>query len=274
MATKELVPQLDVILAAKRQYLSERRATTPIEAVRALASMQKRPQPILSSIPHQAPILIIGQVKYHAPERRIQTSSYDPVSLAMRHIHAGADAIALYTDETLYQGGLDDLVLVSRAINSPVISQDFILDEYQIVESRAAGASGLVLYAELLPQATLRALVSATQRNRMTAIVEVNNHEELDYALSLSPYVIGLSRHDLRTDEIRPAPLEEMRARIPSSIRVMITDALHTLDDVQMAANLHVDAVVLAEELLQSESRMQQVEPLLRRDGTIFEGDL
>lgn len=274
MATKELVPQLDVILAAKRQYLSERKATTPIEAVRALASMQKRPQPVLSAIPHQAPILVLGQVKYAAPERRMPGNSYDPVALAMRHIHAGADAIALYTDETLYQGGLDDLVLVSRALNSPVISQDFVLDEYQIVEARAAGASGLVLYAELLTQQALRNLVSATQRNRMTAIVEVNNHDELDYALSLSPYVIGLSRHDLRTGKMQPAPLAEMRARIPGNIRVMMTDALCSMEDVRMAASLRVDAVILAEELLQDESLMRQVRPMLRRDGTPFESVL
>src|SRR5688500_10750561 len=192
MSTKDLIPQAEVVIAAKRQALAERRARTPIEAVRALASMQKRPQPVLNTVTADAQVVLIGQIKY-TPAQGNNTLDYDPVASALRYAKAGVEAVSLLTDETLYQGGLDDLVLVSRAVTVPVISQDFILDEYQIVEARAAGASALLLTSAVLEPPLLRTLVSATQRNRMTAIVEIHTAKELEYALRLSPYVIGIS---------------------------------------------------------------------------------
>src|SRR5262245_18344419 len=107
MATKELVTQIDVIIAAKRQYLQERKSQTPIEAIRALASMQKRPHPVLSAINTDTPIMLIGHIKYSLPQTGPLMTTYDPVGLALRYVRAGVDAVTLFTDETLYQGGLD-----------------------------------------------------------------------------------------------------------------------------------------------------------------------
>jgi indole-3-glycerol phosphate synthase len=265
MATKELVPQIDVILAAKRQYLHERKSQTPIEAIRALASMQKRPQPVLSAVTADAPVMLIGYIKYVLPQTGPLMSTYDPVGLALRYMRAGVDAVALFTDETLYQGGLDDTVLVSRAVNVPLISQDYILDEYQVVEARAAGASALVLSSTIVSPAELRALVSATQRNRMTAIVEVRNRAEIEYALSLSPYVIGLSGRDIRTRELNSAQLPELRALIPSHIRVMLMDPVKTLDEIHMAVSMGVNAVIVDEVLLDNGARREALDSALHR---------
>jgi indole-3-glycerol phosphate synthase len=265
MATKELVPQIDVIIAAKRQYLQERKSQTPIEAIRALASMQKRPQPVLSAVTADTPVMLVGNIKYAMPQTGPLMSTYDPVGLALRYTRAGMDAVTLFTDESLYQGGLDDMVLVSRAVNVPLISQDYILDEYQVVEARAAGASALVLCSTIVTPSDLRVLVSATQRNRMTAIVEVRNQQEIEYALSLSPYVIGLSGRDLHSRDVTTSHLPELRALIPSSIRVMLMDPLRTLDEVHMAVSMGVHAIVIDEALLDSEGNRDDLDKILRR---------
>jgi indole-3-glycerol phosphate synthase len=265
MATKELIPQPDVILAAKRQSLDERKSRTPIEAVRALASMQKRPQPVLNTIAENAPVMLIGQIKYTAPHNGLLYEPYDPVATALRYVQAGVDAIALFTDETVYHGGLDDLVMVARAVNVPIISQDYILDEYQIVEARAAGASALMLYASALEKTLLRTLVSATQRNRMTAIVEVRSYEELDYALSLSPYVIGISSRDLFTPGFHSDQLHQLRPRIPANIRVMLTDGLTTLPEIEAAIKMGVDAVLVEGGLLDDPDVRADLQSMLHR---------
>src|SRR5690606_4745573 len=102
MATKKLTPQLNTIIAAKRYYLAQRKAKTPLEAVRALASMQKRPSPILSTVAAEdEPAIIIGQIK-HAPGFNGNVV-YDPVGTALRYIHRGVDAIALFTDQIIYE---------------------------------------------------------------------------------------------------------------------------------------------------------------------------
>lgn len=267
MATKELLPQLDVILAAKRQYLQERKAKTPIEAVRALASMQKRPQPVLSSVMHDASVMLIGQIKY-TPEADPLHGGYDPVASAVKMVKSGVDAVALFTDETLYQGGLDDLVLVSRAVSVPVISQDYFMDEYQVVEARAAGASALMLRAHMLEPSALRTLVSATQRNRMTAIVEVHNQTELENALKLSPYVIGINLRDFRSMDGSSG--WRIRPLTPPNIRIMITDGLKTIDEVQTAVELGVDAVLVDEHLLDDASKAADLQYALRRTHNPF----
>lgn len=257
-------PSLDDIIATKRKHVQERKTETPIEAIRARASMQKRPHPVLSTVPHDAPIMMIGQVRYVPQQNNKFAHPYDPVTSAMYEVRAGVDAIDLFTDESLYEGGLDDLVLLSRAVNVPVISHDYIVDEYQIVEARAAGASALVLCSGILKQPELRQLVSSTQRNLMTAIVEVRSKEELEYALSLSPYAIALSRADLYTKEVLPIILHELRATIPSSIRVMLSDALKTLDEAREAAQLNVDAVMIHESLLVDKTKLAQLHTILR----------
>ena len=209
--------------------------------------------------------MLIGNIKYAMPQTGPLMSTYDPVGLALRYTRAGMDAVTLFTDESLYQGGLDDMVLVSRAVNVPLISQDYILDEYQVVEARAAGASALVLCSTIVTPADLRVLVSATQRNRMTAIVEVRNQTEIEYALSLSPDVNGLSGRDLHSRDVNTAHLPELRSLIPPSIRVMLMDSLHTLDQVHMAVSMGVNAIVVDEMLLDSEANRIELDKVLRR---------
>ncbi len=251
MATKKLTPHLDTIIAAKRYYLKQRKNKTPLEAVRALASMQQRARPILSTVAGEdEPVVIIGQIKHDLGMNG--STVYDPVGTALRYVQRGVDAVALFTDQILYENGLDDLMFVANASYRPVISQDYVLDEYEIVEARAAGASALLLDSAILDNDTLRKMISDTQRNLMTAIVQVHNLEELDYAISLSPHVISISTDNPFTPEIE-LDLEmtrRMRDKVPSYIRVMISENLRTPQDIATVAKLSVDAVMVTEQML------------------------
>lgn len=264
MSTKELTPQAETIIAAKRQTLAERKTRTPIEAVRALASMQKRPKAVLNTVATDAQVMLVGQIKYTQAKSSL-LSDYDPVATALRYAKAGVEAVSLFTDEFLYQGGLDDLVLVSRAVNVPVISQDYIFDEYQIVEARAAGASALVLSSAVLEPSSIYSLLSATQRNRMTAIVEVHDAEELKYALTLSPYVIGLSNFDPWTHEYVGDQISKLRPMIPSNVGVMVTDGLQTLDEIERVAALNVHAILVRENILDDADQTAKLMTILNR---------
>jgi len=264
MSINDIPPQTDEVVAAKRLALMERKSRTPIEAVRALASMQKRPQSVLNTVATDAHVTLIGQIKYDQTRTNGQVD-YDPVAMALRYTKAGVDAVSLFTDATVYKGGLDDLVLVSRAVNVPVISQDYILDEYQIVEARAAGASALVLSSAILEPPVLRTLLSATQRNRMTAIVQVHNPDELNYALSLSPYVIGISNCDPWTHADKGDHIDRLRALIPPNIAVMVTDGLHSLSEIERFVGLGVHAILVREVVLDDPEQVAQLNSILKR---------
>jgi len=264
----KLPTALEMVVQAKRQYVQERKTKTPIEAIRALASMQRRPQPILSTVTDDQHVLLIGQIRHsvvdvESAKADTDGDSYDPVSSALQCVHKGVDGLALFTDETVYYGGLDDLVLVARAVNVPVITQDYILDEYQVIEARAAGAAALVLSAAVLEPGLLRSLLSATQRNRMTAIVQVHSREELDHALTISPLVIGISNIDLQTQQHDIEITLQLRPIIPGHIRVMVMDGIRSADDLKRLAHLSFDAIMVEDVLLEAQPNVAALRTLL-----------
>jgi indole-3-glycerol phosphate synthase len=186
------------------------------------------------------------------------------VAMAVRYAREGVDGIALFTDETVYSGGLDDLMFVSRAVRVPVVSQDYILEEYQVVEARAAGASAVVLSASVLDSATLRAMVSATQRNRMTAIVEVTNREQLEQVTTFSPQVVALNSTDPETHEVNVELMCSLRPLIPHQTSVMISCGLTTLEEVAAVVKVGVHAVLISEHLLSRTDTMLRLKTLLK----------
>lgn len=262
MTTENLVIDRQTIIAAKRNRLNERKARTPIDAIRALASMQKRPAPILNTVTDGTNLSIIGEIKHTILPTGQMADSYDPVGLAMRFVRAGVDAVSLFTDDMIYVRDIDDLALLSRAVNVPVMIRNYILDEYHAVEMRAAGASALVLSSQVLDRGALRNLVSATVRNRMTTIIEVTNADELAYALSISPHAVAIGSAD-EGAPLDHAAFAEMRAMIPSHIRVMAMVNLQTPEDVRAVVSTGIDALVVDERLFSRSALGKELRALL-----------
>ncbi len=231
------------IIIAKQDRLAQRKAVTPLDAMRALAGMQQRPQPLLSTVTDDGSAMLFGQIRYGMP-------NYDPVRLALKYADVGLDGITLFTDNSIYDGGIKDLALITRAVKVPVLLQNYIFDEYQVVEARAAGASSLTLIAKLVDAATLRALISATQRNRMSAIVRVQDEAEMRMTLAHCPPVIELGKRDPATDQLDIAALARLRAFIPSTCRVLLYNRLRSLDEARAVAPLKLHAVLVHPDLL------------------------
>ncbi len=232
---------------------------TPMEAMRALAGMQKRPQPVLSTVTNDHYVMLFGQIRYNAP-------AYDPVTAALRYMRAGLDGIALFTDNTIYDGGTNDLALITRAIPIPVILQNYIFDEYQVVEARAAGASALTLVAGLMDCEALRNLISSTQRNRMSAIVRVQTDQEMDCALGICPSaLIEIGRRDPTTGLLDFKRLDYMRAQIPSFARVLFYNRLRSFEEAEAVAQLKPHAVLINDRLLAQDHSIDRLHEIFAR---------
>lgn len=242
---------LQAIIDAKRDRLEQRKASTPLDAMRALAGMQKRPPPLLSTVTDDGHVMLFGQIRYGV--------AYDPVTLALSYAQAGLDAITLFTDDLVYDGGFNDLALITRALPVPVLMQNYLFDEYQIVEARAAGAASLTLVAHLMDAATLRALVSATQRNRMSATVRVSNSEELHHALEVCPSVIDIGGRDPVSGTLDVKHIEMLRAQVPASFRVLIHNRLRTLEEAAAIAPLKPDGVLISPRLLEQDDALPKL---------------
>lgn len=245
-------PMLQEIIHAKKDHLAQRKAATPMDAMRALAGMQKRPEPLLSTVTDDRRVLLIGQIRHGTP-------SYDPVSTALSYVNHGLDALALFTDSMIYDNGMNDLALITRAVNTPVLMQNYIFDEYQIVEARAAGAAAVTLVAELLDATTLRNLISATSRNRMTPIVRVNDVDELSATLEVCPLVIEIGGRDPQTGALDVAHIEDVRSHIPYSCRTLFYNRLRSLEEAASIAHLKPDAVLVSPVLLAQENAIARL---------------
>jgi indole-3-glycerol phosphate synthase len=233
---------LQEIMHAKHERLAQRKAATPLDAMRALAGMQKRPEPMLSTVTDDGHVMLIGQIRYG--------DSYDPVAQALRYAQSGLDGIALFTDNQIYDGAVKDLALITRTLPLPVLLQNYLFDEYQVVEARAGGASSVTLIAEMLDPAALRVLVSVTQRNRMSAIVRVKNEAELEAAAAVCPSVMELGGRDPVTNALDICHIRALREKVPSMFRVLFYNRIVSYDEAKAVAPLKPDGVMVGARLL------------------------
>jgi indole-3-glycerol phosphate synthase len=197
---------------------------------------------VLGTVTDDAHLQVFGFITYR--------TAYDPVSLAVSFVRAGVDGLIMLNDVlvdgSLYTRGINDQTLVSNAVKPPLISSDYVLDEYHIVEARAAGVSAVTLRPRTVSHEGLRSLVSLAQRNRLTVIMHVHDEVELAGAMPLCPQVIALGGSSDDTFE----GLEYLRAAVPTSTQVLLSRPLDTPDDVEWAVSLHPAAIVISERFL------------------------
>jgi indole-3-glycerol phosphate synthase len=263
---------LEQIVQTKREEIAQRSAVTPIDALRAQAKDQPRPRNFFAAVskkPKKA-VNLIAEIKKASPSAGLIRPDFDPVAIAKIYQSAGADALSCLTDEKYFQGHLDYLRAVRAAVNLPVLRKDFIIDEYQVYESRAAGADAILLIAECLEMSKLIDLqILATELN-MTCLIEVHDMENLirvrDRVIGFphrSYSLIGINNRDLRTFKtdlgttLRLAELVENRDVLVSE------SGIHNRNDVQKLADAGVRAILVGESLMRSDDIRAKIAALV-----------
>jgi indole-3-glycerol phosphate synthase len=256
MATGSLQVNRDIILATKKQHLKQRQRHTPMEAVLALAQMQQRPRGLLNYSSDGDKIKVIAQVS----RREI----YDPVTSALHCIVNGADAIGFFTDHSIYHNDLDDLLMVARAVkDTPVIYQNYVLNEYEVMAARGADASAVVVYASLMDSMRLRQTVSTAQRWKMSTIVQISDMNDLESAKTLSPHALSFGDNLSSNIAATVQDLIAARESLPAHYRLLLTHSLHNLDEVELALSARVDAIIVDEDLLKHERSARMIQSLV-----------
>ena len=262
--TSILTAPFEEIIAYKIKQIAQQQVVTPLDSLRALAKMQDRPRDVSSHIRVNRVALLadLQNPTVQAGDSDGDDPGYDPVALARRLIRQGAQGLVIATDKRYYGGGVVHLTLVSNAVDVPVVRRDYILDEYQVVETRAAGADGLLITAPVVNPNTLRRLVSATQRNLMTAVVEVHSADELEAVLPLEPRVIAINNRHPITREIDLSLTPRLVERVPGHITVVTMGGLQTPYDVARVAS-GVDGVLVPQDMLLDPERAAALRHIL-----------
>ncbi len=233
---------LDQLLASTRGELPTLAARR--RALEREAETRPRPPSLRDSLRGER-VALVAELKRRSPSAGAIREDLDPGKRASLYAAHGAAAISVLTDRTHFGGSIEDLRAAAAAVALPLLRKDFILDELQIVEARAAGAAAVLLIVRALPPDRLRSLLAATRGAGLEALVEVHSAPELDQALAAGAAVIGVNSRDLDTFQIDVAAAWALLARVPADRIAVAESGMRSLEDVRRAAEAGADAVLV-----------------------------
>lgn len=197
-------------------------------------------------------VKVIAEVKRRSPSRGEINVELDPASRAREYQQGGAAAISVLTEPSHFAGSEDDLVRVRASVDVPLLRKDFIIDETQIMEARAWGASAVLLIARALPEAELLALARTARDWEVEALIEVRTAAELEIALRAQARVVGVNSRNLETLEVDARAIDRLLPRVPPGVIAIAESGMETVADVERAAHAGADAVLIGSSLSSS----------------------
>ena len=254
---------LDKIVATKRVEIERAKAAVPIERLREQLAAAPAVRDFFAPLAAGPPIKLIAEVKKASPSKGVIRADFDPVAIARTYEAHGACCLSILTDQQYFQGSLEYLRQVRAAVALPVLRKDFILDTYQLVEARAAGADAVLLIAECLDDCNLRKLHNEALELGMTPLVEFYEPANLDRVLAAGAQLIGVNNRDLRTFEVDLGHTVRLRERVPLDCVFVGESGIHTRADVIRLEAAGVDAMLVGESLMREQDIGAAVDRLL-----------
>jgi len=247
---------LDEIVEYKRsEELPRRKQRMSLEAVRDRATEVPPPRDFVASLSRESNVAVIAELKKASPSKGILRHDFDPLVLLETYVENGASAISVLTDEKYFQGRLGYLEQVSHFRETSrwdfgILRKDFVIDPYQVYETRACGADALLLIMAVLTDAEINDLLGLTRQLGMEGLVEVHNHVELRRALTLRPRLIGVNNRDLRDFSVDLDTCLSLRPSVPDDICFVAESGIHRREDVDRLGRAGVDAILVGESLI------------------------
>ena len=256
---------LDKIVADSRLELEHRKRTMPLEKLQELSLAQSAPVDLGAALRGDR-IRLIAEIKRASPSKGVIRSEFNPVDIAEVYAANGASAISVLTEANYFQGSLDYLEDIGKALGDrrpPLLRKDFIYDSYQIYESRACGADCLLLIVAILAPEQLRELLELSHTLSMKCLVEVHNEAKLQVALRSGAMIIGINNRDLKTFTVDLATTERLRPLIPQDRIVVSESGIKNRSDIENLGHIGVDAVLVGELLMSAPDITSKMKELL-----------
>jgi indole-3-glycerol phosphate synthase len=258
---------LHKIVKTKRQEVAEAKTRTSLEELKETISTLGRPRnffqavtkdPKTSRMPKK--VNLIAEVKKASPSAGLIRADFDAVAIASAYAAAGADAISVLTDVQYFQGKLEYIHAIRDVIKLPVLRKDFIIDPYQVYESRAAGADAILLIAECLETSELIDLQILATEMSLTCLIEVH---DLDNLMRVRDHVIGFPHRSYSLLGINNRNLKTMKTDLGNTLRmaelvedrtVLVSESgIHSAEDVKKLVAADVRSVLVGESLMRSD---------------------
>ena len=249
---------LDDILRDKALEVAERRSSTPLDALQEqLKSQEDDLQPrgfsaALRSRHAAGESAVIAEIKRASPSKGLIRSDFQPAELARSYAKGGATCLSVLTDTKYFQGADQFLSAARSACSLPVLRKDFIIDDYQVWETRALGADCLLLIVAALTQTQLEALYGRARELDLDVLVEVHDTEELERASRLDCDLLGVNNRNLKTFETTLETTKALAALAPDDALLVSESGIHTPADIGYLRSLNVHCYLIGEAFMRA----------------------
>lgn len=249
---------LDEIVRVKRDEIEKRKTRISPKEFHRRAKDSPPGRDFADALRGGAAVALIAEIKLASPSRGDIRADVDPVQVARRYDRGGAAAISVLTDRQFFKGDLNNLKAARVGADVPLLRKDFIIDEYQVYESRALQADAILLIVRILDDAQLRAYRQLAEGLGMAALVEIHDEQELERALKSDATIIGINNRNLADFTIDLATTATLapkigRAANGSAVTIVSESGIFSRADVERAANAGADAVLVGEALMRAD---------------------
>ncbi|MGB6649517.1 MAG: indole-3-glycerol phosphate synthase TrpC [Bacteroidota bacterium] len=242
---------LDSIVEHKRQEVEEKKREVDLGSFRDSPAYAARTLSLVSALRSRRPA-IIAEIKKASPSKHVIREEFQPESIAKQYAGGGAAAISVLTDHSYFRGNLEYIKQVKKVVDLPILRKDFILDPYQIHESKAAGADAVLLIAAILTPDLLIELKELATELGMESLVEVHTEDELSSLSQYSFDIIGINNRDLATFETDLDVSIRLVKHVPDGAVVVSESGISRPEDLQKLMNHGIHAMLIGEYFMRS----------------------
>ena len=256
---------LDRVLEASKRNITLKKKGLPLSKLRSTVHNLERTRSFKNSLTNsitKKSLAVIAEMKKASPSQGIIRGNYNPKALALSCQKANASCLSILTDEHFFKGSLDHLSNVRDKVEIPLLRKDFIIDEYQIFESRIRGADCILLIVNALSQNQLRDYYLLAQELDLETLIEVHSYHELERALELNPVLIGINNRNLETFEVNLETTKKLAKEIPNNVLTVSESGIKTKEDVKKIRSYGVNIFLVGEILMRSRNPGKKLKSL------------
>lgn len=244
---------LDKIIIDKRREVKLKKSIIPVSQLEASVLFNSRTYS-MSKLIKNSPIGIIAEYKRRSPSKDIINNNHSVEDVVLGYQNAGACGISVLTDGKYFGGSLDDLLLAKAAINIPLLRKEFIIDEYQILESKAHGADVILLIASVLTRQEIKNLSEFGQSLGLEILLEVHNLEELEKSILPSLDLIGVNNRNLKTFEVNLDYSKQLASKIPDEFVKISESGISSAEVVKELQQFGYQGFLMGEHFMKTEN--------------------